>query len=88
MIVLGLDAATTTGWAVVEGGNGKERLVRAGALRVDPIKVEAFAVELAPLVDLVAIETPWLGKNPATMKALAGIAAVWEHVFRARGREV
>ena len=85
MIVVGLDAATKTGFAVLERSHGREHVHAAGVIHVSPANIERFAAEWAPLASLVVVEDPFMQKNVVTLKELAGIARVWEHVFAARG---
>lgn len=88
MIIVGLDAASRTGFAVLERAAGRERVHAAGVLEVSPGNVEAFAAKWAPQVELVVVEDPYLRENVKTLKVLAGIAAVWQHAFEFRSVRV
>lgn len=85
MIVLGLDAAATTGYALVEVPQaGRERLIEAGKIIVrGPYDVHSFLTTHYRGISLVAIEDPYLAQhgNVATLKSLCRIAAWWEMAY-------
>lgn len=89
MIAVGIDCATTTGWAIVERVAGRETLKGHGLLnlkRPDPWNPVAWlALQSRPLggpgPDVVAIELPWLGKNPHTLEVLARYCGRFEQAF-------
>lgn len=88
MIAVGIDCATTTGWAIVERVAGRETLKGHGLInlkRSDPwnpitqLANESMRIEGEP--DVVAIELPWLGKNPHTLEVLARYCGRFEQAF-------
>lgn len=92
MIVLGIDSATTTGWALIERRGMAERLIDRGHVKLNDKRGPAAVVEeLAARVwnavepDLVVIEQPWLGKNAKTALLLAEFIGRWRQAFEARG---
>lgn len=92
MVVLGLDAASTTGWALVERTpSGHERVLKWGTVDGRDHRVRAsLARVLAPKI--VVIEDAWLGAgskaNPKVLKTLARIQGGWEQAVRDAGAEV
>lgn len=99
MIALGIDAATITGWAKVEAGAGgvRPRLLDWGLVDFNKHKLAPWnpvaAVELAcrppaPVPHIVAIELPWMGKNPHTLEVLARICGRFEQAFGPSGANV
>jgi Holliday junction resolvasome RuvABC endonuclease subunit len=88
VIVLGLDSATTTGYALVEHARGRDRLIEAGTVDgSDGMAVAELAgrVVNAHAIELVAIEDNFLGKNPATLKVMARIVGRWQQAFEPLG---
>lgn len=88
MIVLGIDSAELSGFALVERLAGDERLIRYGAARVRTASdVERLAADLAAACpDLAAVEEPFVHpRNPGTGLALARLLGRWLQVFEARG---
>jgi hypothetical protein len=88
VIVLGIDSATTAGWAVVDG----ERLIEYGTVDArDPIRVWQLAGHLvvAHAPALAVIEDSYLGRgahaNVATAKLLSRLIGRWEMALAARG---
>jgi Holliday junction resolvasome RuvABC endonuclease subunit len=98
MIALGIDAATKTGWALVQGvGHGGENLLDWGVLdfnkhKADPWNPAAFLAlhcrPPAPTPNIVAIELPFLGPSPHTLEVLARICGRFEQAFGPSGAEV
>lgn len=97
MIALGIDAATKTGWAKVERVDGREKLLDWGVLDFkkferEPWNPPAF-LDLrcrapAGVPDVVAIELPWLGRDPHALEVLARICGRFEQVFGPRCSDV
>lgn len=88
MIVLGIDSAEVTGFAVVVRDPGqRERLVRHGTLPIrTAADVGAAVTELAAAApDVVAIEAPFVRANPATGLALATLLGRWLQEWERRG---
>jgi len=88
VVILALDSASCTGWALLEG----ERLIGRGTVDAsDLLRLEAFArnacAQRRP--DLVVIEDNFVmrGKkaNPNTMKILSRIVGAWLLAFAVRG---
>ena len=102
MIGIGIDSATTTGWAVASRESNRERLLGHGVLDLSgksgrPSEVVAnFVAKLAKEVDLdgtpVAIELPYMGHgkqaNVVTLRTLARLCGRWEQAFGERGADV
>jgi Holliday junction resolvasome RuvABC endonuclease subunit len=88
-VTLGLDSASKTGWAVLDG----ERLIEHGVMstraedRIDAHKVDTFAAMAVGRFkpDVVVIEDAYLDKNVQTVKFLSRLAGHWEHAFGVRG---
>ncbi len=83
MRVLFLDAATRTGWAVVEGDARTQQLVNYGAVDataeglkaiVDGLHIE-FLNDRGP--ELCVVEEPFLDKNVRSLKVLAYTVGRW-----------
>lgn len=89
MIVIGLDSAEHTGFAVVESTGPRERLVQHGTFRVRRAgDVEQAVAALAPLrPDLVAIEGVYVAANAATALTLAILLGRWLQAWERRGIE-
>jgi Holliday junction resolvasome RuvABC endonuclease subunit len=89
VIAVGIDCATTTGWAIVERKGGRETLRGHGILKLNTPHVWNPIAWLAlqarpwggPWPDVVAIELPWLGKNPHTLEVLARYCGRFEQAF-------
>jgi Holliday junction resolvasome RuvABC endonuclease subunit len=86
MIALGIDCATKTGWALVERTSGRERLLESGCLLLSGKNPGVWVTWLreerdGPQPDVVAIELPWLGKNPHTLEVLARLCGRFEQAF-------
>lgn len=81
---LGIDCATSTGWALVEGP-ASPQLLGSGKLdlRTDAsAKIAMLAEKINTVgVDRVVIELPWLGKNIQTTIVLARLCGRFEQVF-------
>lgn len=91
MIILGLDSARTTGFALVERTVGPERLLEYGTIEAAGAEViQAFATRMATRKrppDLVAIEDGFLGKNVVTLKSLCYLVGRWQQAFESMGVE-
>jgi Holliday junction resolvasome RuvABC endonuclease subunit len=88
VIVLGLDSAEHTGFAVVERAGGAERLLRSGARPIrSAADVETAVAELAAgAPDVVAVEEPFVHpRNPATGLTLARLLGRWLQALEVRG---
>lgn len=97
MIVLGLDSAARTGYAVVERLNGSERLLERGVLDLRDqetlaTRIDDFAHKMAGRfeIDVVAIEDNYLDTNEdkanvVTLKSLARMVGRWCQAFESRG---
>jgi Holliday junction resolvasome RuvABC endonuclease subunit len=91
VIVLGLDSAEATGYAVVERDAAGERLVRYGVVPARPAHaaadVAAAVAELAAVgPDVVAVEEPFIHpRNPSTGLVLARLLGRWLQALEARG---
>jgi Holliday junction resolvasome RuvABC endonuclease subunit len=89
VIAVGIDCATTTGWAIVERTGGRETLRGHGIIKFNTPHVWKPIAWLAlqarpwggPWPDVVAIELPWLGKNPHTLEVLARYCGRFEQAF-------
>jgi Holliday junction resolvasome RuvABC endonuclease subunit len=97
VIALGIDAATKTGWAKVERGNGRERLLEWGVLDFkkyarDPWNPAAFLAlhcrAPEPVPNVVAIELPWMQKNAHVLLVLARICGRFEQAMGPSGAEI
>jgi Holliday junction resolvasome RuvABC endonuclease subunit len=98
VISLGIDCATKSGWALVEQAKGGERLVEYGVLDLDrpdawnPVAWLALHCRagFTPTLklDAVAIELPWLGKNPHTLEVLARLCGRFEQAFEPSGADI
>lgn len=87
VIAMGIDAATKTGWAQVERANGRETLLDWGVLNLKTqswFKIHKLAREHTSQ-NVVAIELPWLGKDPHAMGVLARICGRFEQEFEVGG---
>jgi Holliday junction resolvasome RuvABC endonuclease subunit len=87
MRALGLDAATSTGWGIVEFAHGRLRLLDFGIARVGDHRslgeVVAKAVQLD--VETAAIEVPYVDKNADTAIKLGIVVGRWmQELDRAR----
>ena len=94
MMALGIDAATRTGWALVSSDLGRETLVEHNTLElggrnawewVDWL-VQHCRGQLQP--SIVAVECPWLGKDPHALEVLARLCGRFEQAFEAAGARV
>ena len=96
MIAVGIDCATTTGWAIVERTGGRETLRGHGILKLNTPHVWNPIAWLAlqarpwggPWPDVVAIELPFLGQNPHTLEVLARICGRFEQAFGPSGADI
>lgn len=92
--MLGIDCATKAGWALVESDSGKERLRGHGVLDLSGKRFLLIStvineiLEVVPLVDIVAIELPYLGKNVVTLRTLARLFGRFEQAFEPTGAEI
>jgi hypothetical protein len=89
VIVLGIDSAELTGFAVVTSGpGGRETLLRHGVFKIRAAAdVEVAVVDLVggTLPDLVAIEAPFIGQNVTTGLTLATLLGRWLQALEIRG---
>lgn len=89
MIVLGLDAAARTGFALVEKTVGPERLIEHGSVDTGTADIiQTFATNMATrrrAPDIVVIEDCYLDKNVQTLKALARLTGRWQQAFESMG---
>jgi Holliday junction resolvasome RuvABC endonuclease subunit len=88
VIVVGIDSAELSGFAIVQRAGVDERLIRHGVAAVrtaaDVERVVADLVGTGP--DVVAVEEPFIHpRNPATGLALARLLGRWLQVFEGRG---
>lgn len=84
VIVLGLDSASTTGFALLDG----ERILESGTVDAREMKrIDVLAAFMCSRArpDLVAIEDNFLGINVNTVKVLSRIVGAWELAFAVRG---
>jgi len=88
VLILALDSASTTGWALLEG----ELLIARGTVDAsDLLRLDAFARNICAKgrPDLVVIEDNFVmrGKkaNPNVMKILSRIVGAWQLAFAVRG---
>jgi Holliday junction resolvasome RuvABC endonuclease subunit len=89
VIVLGIDSAELTGFALVEQTPDRgERLVRHGVMTIRSAEeVEAAVISLTAgtTLDVVAVEEPFVHpRNPATGLALARLLGRWLQAFESR----
>lgn len=83
-IVLGLDSASTTGWALVQGEKLLEHgLVNASERRRQDTLAAYVCSRHRP--DIAVIEDNYFGKNVDVVKVLSRIAGAWELAFAVRG---
>jgi Holliday junction resolvasome RuvABC endonuclease subunit len=83
-IILGLDSATRTGWALVQG----EKLLEHGVVNgADRKRQDLLAVYVCGKArpDLVVIEDNYFGKHVDVVKVLSRIVGAWELCFAVRG---
>jgi Holliday junction resolvasome RuvABC endonuclease subunit len=83
-IVLGIDSASRSGWALVQG----ERLIEHGTVNgADRKRQDTLAAYVCGKTrpDLVAIEDNYLGANVNVVKVLSRIVGAWELCFAVRG---
>ncbi len=77
MRILFLDAATRTGWAIVEGTCAAQRLMSSGAVDASTAKAVArFVASLStwPVPDLCVIEEPYLDETKRNVRSLKVLA--------------
>jgi Holliday junction resolvasome RuvABC endonuclease subunit len=90
MIVLGLDSATRTGFAVVRVEGGREELLEHGVIDGrDADEIDDFAHRIAQTYspDVAAIEDNYLDKDPSALKTLSRIVGRWQQALETRGVE-
>ena len=89
MRALGIDCATTCGWALVDNTAGKERSLGRGVLdlsRSTQEKVEDLAnLARSMKPDVVVVELPYLDKNVVTLRTLAMLAGRFQQAFEVAG---
>jgi Holliday junction resolvasome RuvABC endonuclease subunit len=83
--VLGIDAATTTGWAVVGPEGSRMKVLAHGRMTADWSGIEQLLAGLVVPVEVAAVESPYLDKNPDTTITLARIVGRFEQVLDRRG---
>lgn len=89
MIVLGLDAASHTGWGLIERVGGREKCLGSGVVNgksweeVDALASRVVHGDNPP--DLVAIEDNFLGVDPNAMKVISRIVGRWLQAFEPLG---
>lgn len=84
MVVLGVDSASSAGWAHLDG----TRIIGSGAIDArDPHRIDALAALVCGRArpDLVVIEDSFLGINVNTVKVLSRIQGRFEQAFATRG---
>jgi Holliday junction resolvasome RuvABC endonuclease subunit len=79
VIVLGLDAATSTGWAIVGVAQGKTRLYDFGIANVHNWRSlgKVVAAGVSAGAETAALEVPYVDKSPDTAIKLGMIAGRW-----------
>jgi Holliday junction resolvasome RuvABC endonuclease subunit len=94
VLILGLDVATRTGWAVVRRAGRRETLVAFGAINATAREIDALAgAQIDAAADageplLAALEDSFLGRNVATLRTLAALRGRWEQALEMRGARV
>lgn len=92
--MLGIDCATKAGWALAENHAGKETLTAHGVIDLSGkrcLSISTVIYELVrdlPLVDVVGIELPYLGKNVVTLRTLSRLFGRFEQAFEPTGAEI
>lgn len=93
MRCLGIDVATSCGWAIVDiSERGLPVLPRSGVMILD-VRLASQVKELASFaqhpwrVDVVGLEEPYLGNNPHALKVLARLIGRFEQAFGVVGIE-
>jgi len=84
MIVLGIDSASCSGWALLDGC----RPIKYGTINArEPARIDTLAALVNSIgrPDLVAIEDSYLGENVNTVKVLSRIQGRFEQAFATRG---
>lgn len=84
MITLGIDSASSAGWAHLDG----ERIIGTGTINArDPHRIDALAALVCGKArpDLVVIEDSFMGVNVNTVKVLSRIQGRFEQAFAMRG---
>lgn len=78
MITLGVDAAGSSGWAIVDTSAGRPRLVSYGVCRAqhDHI-IDVVETAFAHHVEVAAVEWPYVDKSPAVAIKLGVIVGRW-----------
>lgn len=89
MKVLGIDAATKTGWGIVQRPDGRaEELVGHGVIKPrDPDVIDEFVTEIFeqhPDLDAVYIERPYMLRNPGTTIMLSMLVGAFRFAFSRR----
>lgn len=90
LIVVGIDSATSTGWAVIHRDErGRETRLGSGVTSAESAGgIAAFVQTMTttwPTIDLVAVEDAYLDKNPKTLKVLCRIQGRWLQEFERAG---
>jgi Holliday junction resolvasome RuvABC endonuclease subunit len=91
---LGIDCATRTGWALVHSDKGREVLLDHNVLELGGQNAWEWVDWLVQKCsggwrpNVVAIECPWLGKDPHALEVLARLCGRFEQAFEAAGCQV
>ena len=94
MLAIGIDCATRAGWALVRSDRGREELLDHNVLELGGRNAWAWVDWLVVRgsgdwkPDVVAIECPWLGKDPHALEVLARLCGRFEQAFEAAGCQV
>ena len=97
MLAIGADIATRTGWGVVESVCGHEHPLEHGTIDAAKLTPAELCQAIDRVLDLsacnshndvvVALELPFLDKNPHVLEVLARLCGQWEHACAMRGLE-
>jgi Holliday junction resolvasome RuvABC endonuclease subunit len=95
MLAIGIDCATRTGWAVVESVCGREHPLEHGIVDASKLTPAELCQAMDRVLNLsacnghndvvVALELPFLDKNPHVLEVLARLCGQWEHACAMRG---
>ena len=97
VLAIGADIATRTGWGVVESVCGHEHPLDHGTIDAAKLTPAELCQAIDRVLDLsacnshndvvVALELPFLDKNPHVLEVLARLCGQWEHACAMRGLE-